>query len=138
MHFWSLARSPESGKKTSFEKNNFLSSQFPSRSTSAHGAGGGGGVGRWGPPYEMFESFSRTSPYFTQISRKSCPAGWWGLVYVVGNASGDAFEVAFENAFEDAYAATLESFEQRAHDYFRQMGCGCTKVQKNFCHVHGV
>ena len=34
MHFWSLTRSPESGKKAS-ENKNFLLSQFPSRWTSA-------------------------------------------------------------------------------------------------------
>ena len=71
------------GKKTSFEKNNFLSSQFPSRSTSARG---GWGVGRYpGIPLEM--------PLGGVIQRQI----WRALTPLL-----DAFENAFEDAFEDA------------------------------------
>ena len=83
MHFRSLTRSPESGKKTSSEKNNFLLSQFPPRWTSARGGWGGGG---WsislGIPLEMSLRMS---------------------LHRLLDAFEDAFENAFEDAFEDAF-----------------------------------
>ena len=93
MHFWSLARSPESGKKTSSEKNNFLSSQFPPRWTSARGGVGG----------------------LVDILR-DVPGDVWGChstsTSMFSGTASRCLRECLENAFENAFATTLESFEQ--------------------------